>query len=82
MDVSNAGITDLTGIEDFTSLQSLNCNNNELTKIDLKYNHDLESLNVSNNKLSVLKLVYNIKLKDIQCNDNLIKTLDFSMLKT
>lgn len=81
LDVSNAGITDLTGIEDFTSLQSLNCNNNELTKIDLKYNHDLESLNVSNNKLSVLKLVYNIKLKDIQCNDNLIRTLDFSMLK-
>ncbi len=81
LDVSNAGITDLTGIEDFTSLQSLSCNNNQLTKIDLKYNHNLESLNIANNKISVLKIVYNTKLRDIQCNDNLIKTLDFSMLK-
>ncbi|MCL6460692.1 MAG: T9SS type A sorting domain-containing protein [Flavobacterium micromati] len=81
LNVSNAGISDLTGIEDFTSLQSLSCNNNELTKIDLKYNHDLTSLNVATNKLSLLSLVYNIKLIDIQCNDNLIKTLDFSMLK-
>ncbi|TWI01158.1 putative secreted protein (Por secretion system target) [Flavobacterium tiangeerense] len=81
LDVSNAGITDLTGIEDFTSLQSLSCNNNQLTKIDLKYNHDLESLNIANNKISVLKLVYNTKLGDIQCNDNLIRTLDFSLLK-
>ncbi|QKJ61913.1 T9SS type A sorting domain-containing protein [Flavobacterium sp. M31R6] len=78
LDVSNVGISDLTGIEDFTSLQSLSCNNNELTKLNLSYNHNLESLNVAFNKLSMLNLVYNTKLQLIHCNDNLFRTLDFS----
>lgn len=78
LDVSNAGISDLTGIEDFTSLQSLSCDKNSLTKINLSYNHNLVSLNIAANKLTMLNLVYNTKLQTIHCNDNLLRTLDFS----
>lgn len=78
LDVSNVGISDLTGIEDFTSLQSLSCDNNALTKLNLSYNHYLESLNIAANKLTMLNLVYNTKLQTIHCNDNLFRTLDFS----
>jgi Leucine-rich repeat (LRR) protein len=78
LDVSNVGIEDLTGIEDFTALQSLSCNNNSLTKIDLSKNIYLASLNIAANKLTMLNVVNNTKLQTIHCNDNLLKTLDFS----
>src|SRR5205807_2612299 len=35
IDVSGKNISSLTGIEAFTALTGLNCNNNSLTKIDL-----------------------------------------------
>ena len=37
LDVNNQNITDLTGIEDFTSLTYLDCNGNQLTSLDLCY---------------------------------------------
>lgn len=78
LDVSNVGIEDLTGIEDFTALQSLSCNNNSLTKIDLSKNIYLASLNIASNKLTMLNVVNNAKLQAVHCNDNLLKVLDFS----
>ena len=78
LNVSNAGISDLTGIEDFTLLQSLSCNQNNLTKIDVSKNIHLTSLNIANNQLTTLNVVQNTKLETIYCNDNLFKTLDFS----
>jgi hypothetical protein len=78
LNVSNAGISDLTGIEDFRLLQSLSCNQNNLTKIDVSKNLLLASLNVANNQLTTLNVAKNTKLETIYCNDNLFKTLDFS----
>lgn len=78
LDVSNAVITDLTGIEDFTALQSLSCDHNALTKIDVSKNLYLVSLNIANNQLAMLNVVNNTKLQTIHCNDNLLRTLDFS----
>jgi Leucine-rich repeat (LRR) protein len=78
LDVSNAAIADLKGIEDFTALQSLSCNQNLLTKIDLSKNINLVSLNIANNQLTALNTTKNTKLQTIHCNDNLLRTLDLS----
>ncbi|WP_299675499.1 T9SS type A sorting domain-containing protein [uncultured Tenacibaculum sp.] len=64
--VSDLGIQELTGIEDFINLKVLNCSGNELTSLDLSENRKLEYLNCSNNKLDFINIKNrnNEKLKD------------------
>jgi len=52
--LSNDGIADLTGIEDFTALTDLFCHNNQLTELDLSNNPNLFELNCRNNLLTSL----------------------------
>ena len=52
--LSNNGISDLTGIKDFTQLTDLFCNGNEIIDLDLSNNSNLFELNCSNNLLSSL----------------------------
>jgi Leucine-rich repeat (LRR) protein len=78
LDVSSAEITDLTGIEDFRSLESLSADQNKLTKINVSKNQKLVSLNVSKNEITKLDVKNNIKLESIYCNNNLLATLDLS----
>ena len=78
LDVSGAGITDLSGIEDFTFLESLITSENSLTKIDVSKNQRLISLSVGQNQLTRLEVNNNTKLQTIYCNDNLLATLDLS----
>lgn len=78
LDVSEAGITDLTGIQDFPNLESLTVNGNSLTKIDVSKNLKLQNLSVSKNKLTSLNLYSNSNLKTLTCNDNAIVSLDLS----
>ena len=47
------GITDLTGIEAFTSLASLNCANNSISTIDVSNNIFLNFLFCTNNNLTL-----------------------------
>ncbi|MFL9845777.1 T9SS type A sorting domain-containing protein [Flavobacterium rhizosphaerae] len=54
LDISGSGITDVTGIEYFTSLQTLNCNNNNLTQLDLNSNTALTYLDCTANNLQML----------------------------
>lgn len=54
LDVANSNITDLTGIQDFGSLKSLACNNNNLAILDLTKNIALTSLLCDRNQLIVL----------------------------
>ncbi len=68
--IYNKNISDLTGIEDFVSLKTLNISRNQLTSVDLRYNTLLEILFVSNNNISELNLLYNTHLKRLFCNDN------------
>ena len=51
LDVSESGITDLTGIEHFTSLKYLNVSVNNLKKLDLSKNVLLNTIEASNNQL-------------------------------
>jgi len=49
--MSNEGITDLTGIEDFTQLSELYCHDNQITELDLSNNPNLFEFNCNNNSL-------------------------------
>ncbi|MHC0444241.1 T9SS type A sorting domain-containing protein [Flavobacterium sp. 3-218] len=81
LDISNAEITDLTGIEDFASLESLLANENNLNKIDVSKNLKLNSLSVAKNKLTQLNLYSNGALQSLICNDNELTSLDLSKNK-
>lgn len=76
LNVSNSGITDLTGIEDFIALTSLECNKNALTTLDISRNLSLTKVNVSENKLSELYVSVNQDLSELNCNNNEIATLN------
>jgi len=54
LNISGLDISDLSGIEDFTSLETLIVSNNQLTYLDLRNNLNLRFLNVSGNPLVTL----------------------------
>lgn len=74
--LSNLGISDLTGIADFTDLQVHYCDYNELTELDLTQNSALSSLNCSYNELTTLNLYYNYYLYFLECHNNQLITID------
>jgi gliding motility-associated-like protein len=71
-------ITDLTGIQSFLSLKTLECGQNLLTSIDISKNTFLEYLDCSQNKLTTLDVSKNIKLTKLTCTSNLLTNLDVS----
>lgn len=71
-------IADLTGIEHFTSLMYLYCEENLLTKLDLSKNTALTSLLCYNNQLTKLDVSKNTKLSVFYCNNNQLSKLDMS----
>ena len=75
MDVSDLGITDLTGIEYFPNLTELDCRRNELTALDVSALADLEDLNCSGNKLTSLDVSANAALRELSCSDNPLTSL-------
>jgi len=86
LDISDRGITDMTGIKAFERLYSLNCSKNPITSLDC-YNLDLTSLDVSDNtellylycgdnKLTHLDVTTCTSLKELACNYNKIHTLE------
>jgi hypothetical protein len=78
LDVSYDGIYDLTGIEAFTNLSSLNCSSNNLNKVDLSKNTKLVTLDCSFNIIQNLDISNNIVLRALNCSNNLLAGLDLS----
>ena len=72
------GISDLTGIEDFTALTGLNCSQNQLTSLDLTQNTALTGLNCSQNQLASLDLTQNTALTGLYCMFNQLTSLDLT----
>ena len=54
--ISNKGIDDLTGIEDFTALTDLFCHDNLLQALDLSNNPNLFEVNCNSNQLTSLSV--------------------------
>lgn len=75
--VSNSGITDLTGIQNFTGLVLLNVSGNLLTSLNISALTNLGMLECQNNKLTSLNLSSNTNLSQIWCQDNLLTSLTF-----
>jgi Leucine-rich repeat (LRR) protein len=71
-------ISDLTGIEAFTSLTSLMCHDNQLTSLDLSNNIALTGLHCGSNQLTSLNLSDNDSLYGLTCNNNQLTSLDLS----
>ena len=78
LDVNVQGISDLTGIEDFTALDTLYCSQNQLTSIDVSQNTALKSLNCNNNQLTSLDVSQNTALDTLYCSQNQLTNLDVS----
>lgn len=70
LNISNKNIADLTGIEGFSSLTKLICDNNDLTEINVGGNTALLKLSVWFNKLTSLDLSSNAGLTYIDCGYN------------
>lgn len=71
-------IKSLKGIEYFTNLVVLVCDNNEITEMNLDKNINLEVLKCSGNKLASLDLSFNLRLWGLHFNDNEIEDIDLS----
>lgn len=78
LDIHYRGISDLTGIEDFTTLTELNCSHNELTYLDFSQNTSLIELNCLNNNLTHLDILQLTALQELRCGSNQLTYLDVS----
>ena len=78
LDVNNLSISDLTGIEDFTSLDWLYCFDNQLTSLNLTQNNLLEVLDCGNNQLLTLDITQNTSLTYLRCSSNQLTNIDVS----
>ncbi len=79
LDVSAKNIIDLTGIEDFTSLEYLDCSDNQIESLDVSQNTLLDNLWCGANQLTGLDVSQNTALAGLVIYNNpLISTLDVS----
>jgi len=72
--IPNSSIRDLTGIEDFSVLNSLYCNNNNLTNLDFSKNLLLQNINCSYNQL--INLIINKEANHLNASNNKLENLD------
>ena len=76
LNVMYKNIDDLTGIEDFTNLTVLKCDQNNLTNLDVSSNNNLIKLTCTYNQLT--NLILNNNMTSLECYYNNLTTLDFS----
>ncbi|MBR6456334.1 MAG: ribosomal protein L7/L12 [Prevotella sp.] len=78
--VGNKSIADLTGIEHFTALTMLACNNNQLTSLDVSKNTALIQLQCHSNKLTSLNVSGCNALNELGCYGNQIQGANMQTL--
>jgi len=78
MVINLQNIYDLTGIEAFTSLDSLYCSSNSIVSLDLSANTSLKLLWCGANDLINLEIGSNTMLEELRCNNNDLTSLDVS----
>ena len=76
LNLANRGITNTTGIANFTNLTELNLADNPITHIDLSQNIALQNLNVSGVCLSALNLQNNVNLRTLDASRNHLTQLN------
>lgn len=78
LDVSGLGIASLQGVELFSSLTVLECQNNDLTELDLTENRALEELRCYRNRLTRLDVSGCPSLRTLHCEKNALTSLDLA----
>lgn len=78
LDISNSNITNLTGIEGFTSLLELYCDFNKLSSLNVTKNINLTSLWCISNQLLNIEISKNTALTTLNCSYNQLTSLDVS----
>ena len=78
LDVSNANISNLTGIRAFSGLQTLNCSNNLLSVLNVSDLTHLTALNCYRNQITTLNLYNCSLLISLDCMDNALTSLNLS----
>ena len=81
LNCSSYGIADLTGIEYFTELVALNCENNKLTALDVSKNTHLSEIYCGGNQLATLDLT-GLPIKDAETDTGHVQTLPGSYALT
>ncbi len=76
LSVFDIGITDLTGIQDFTSLRKLMCFYNYLTSLDVSQNLLLTHLYFYNNQVTSIDVSNNSNLEVLLCGDNNLTSIN------
>lgn len=78
LDVNSKNISDLTGIEGFTALETLFVHNNNLETVDVSANTKLTGLVLAINNLSSINISQNTNLVSLSLNENNISSIDLS----
>ena len=83
LQLGGQNISDMTGIEDFIALKWLDCDQNQISYLDVSNNIALEHLGCGcscsgGNLLTSLDLSQNVNLKWLQCQVNDLTSLDVS----
>ncbi|RUA11343.1 MAG: hypothetical protein DSY82_03700 [Flavobacteriia bacterium] len=71
-------ISDLTGIEDFTALETLDCSQNKISNLNLSSNTHLKELKCVMNGMRNLDVSNNTKLESLNCAYNQLNHLDIT----
>ena len=74
--IVNESISDLTGIEDFTALEVLDCSDNQMMSLDVTQNTGLTHLHCYYNQLTSLDVTQNTALTWLDCSDNQLMSFD------
>lgn len=72
----NDKLKDLTGIQNFESLNFLDCHKTGVTDLDVTNNKDLISLNCSDTNITELNITQNTKLTTLMCDGTNISNLN------
>jgi hypothetical protein len=78
LNIANEEITNLTGIEWFSGITSLQCHNNLLTSLDVSECTALQDLVCQGNRLASLDVSGCTALQSLSCNNNDLVSLDVS----
>jgi len=78
LNLFNQNISDLTGIEAFTNIQFLNCNDNSIASLDLSSNTNLVSLDCDDNFIQNIDLSNNPLIESVKASINPLNQINLS----
>ena len=78
LNVSLSNISSMVGIEDFTSIVTLHCNDNLINNIDVTQLSNLRTFYIEDNFLGSIDVTQNSFLENFWCDNNNISSIDVS----